>query len=283
MNSSFEVFGLTTGIIRSGDPIAERVLAAAERTCGGFEEGDILVLAETAVATSEGNVIDLSSVTPSPRAEELGEKYRIDPRTAEVVLQESDSIVGGIPGFLLCMKGGTLLPNAGVDASNAPPGCVTPLPADPDQSAVGVRAAIESRAGVRIGVIIADSRTHAMRSRVQRSCHRFGRYPLGHRRPREKRPLRAQTGSHETGGCRQYRIRRRAGDGRGRRMHACGDHPRHRPSRWGPCRRRDDRCHRVPLYGGICEGPHAVVIFPAGNTAHPQEVSGEKVKLEQTR
>jgi coenzyme F420-0:L-glutamate ligase / coenzyme F420-1:gamma-L-glutamate ligase len=163
VNSSFEVFGLTTGIIRSGDPIADRVLAAAERTCGGFEEGDILVLAETAVATSEGNVIDLSSVTPSPRAQELGEKYRIDPRTAEVVLQESDSIVGGIPGFLLCMKGGTLLPNAGVDASNAPPGCVTPLPADPDQSAVGIRAAIESRAGVQIGVIIADSRTHAMR------------------------------------------------------------------------------------------------------------------------
>ncbi len=163
MNSSFEVFGLPTGIIRSGDPIAERVLAAAEKTCGGFEDGDILVLAETAVATSEGNVIDLSSIIPSSRARELGEKYRIDPRTAEVVLQESDSIIGGIPGFLLCMKGGTLLPNAGVDASNAPPGCVTPLPADPDQSAVGIKAAIESWAGVQIGVIIADSRTHAMR------------------------------------------------------------------------------------------------------------------------
>ena len=163
MNASFEVFGLSTGLIRSGDPIAARVLEAVERTCGGFEEGDVLVLAETAVATSEGNIIDLSTVAPSARAEELGEKYRMDPRTAEVVLRESDSVVGGIPGFLLCMKGGTLLPNAGVDASNAPPGCVTPLPADPDRSAVRIRAAIEEQCGVHVGVIIADSRTHAMR------------------------------------------------------------------------------------------------------------------------
>ena len=163
MNASFEVFGLSTGIIHSGDPIADRVLAAAGATCGGFEEGDILVLAETAVATSEGNVIDLSTITPSPEAEGLAKKYHMDPCTAEVVLRESDSIVGGIPGFLLCMKGGTLLPNAGVDASNAPPGCVTPLPANPDKSAIAIKAAIEAKTRVQIGVIIADSRTHAMR------------------------------------------------------------------------------------------------------------------------
>jgi coenzyme F420-0:L-glutamate ligase len=163
MNSSYEVFGLPTGIIHSGDPIAERVITTAEKTCGGFENGDVLVLAETAVATSEGNVIRLADITPRSRAQELAEQYKIDPRTVEVVLRESDSIVGGIPGFLLCMKGGTLLPNAGVDASNAPPGCVTPLPADPDQSAQRIKRVIESRAGVEIGVIIADSRTHAMR------------------------------------------------------------------------------------------------------------------------
>ena len=59
MNTSFEVHGLPTGIIRIGDPIAERVIAAAEKICSGFRDGDILVLAETAVATSEGNVIRL--------------------------------------------------------------------------------------------------------------------------------------------------------------------------------------------------------------------------------
>jgi coenzyme F420-0:L-glutamate ligase len=163
MNSFFSVFGLSTGIIRSGDLIAERVIAVAETACGGFEDGDIMVLAETAVATAEGNVIDLSTVTPSARALELAAQYQIDPRTAEVVLLESDSIVGGIPGFLLCMKNGTLLPNAGVDASNAPLGCVTPLPKDPDTSAVSIRESVKKLTGRNIGVIIADSRTHAMR------------------------------------------------------------------------------------------------------------------------
>jgi len=163
MNSTFTVVGLPTGIISSGDSIPERVVNSAQQACGGFMDGDILVLAETAVATAEGNIVDLSCIVPSAEALELGAKYQVDPRVAEVVLKESDSIVGGIPGFLLCMKGGTLLPNAGVDASNAPPGCVTPLPVDPDRSARFIKESIKNLTGKTIGVIIADSRTHAMR------------------------------------------------------------------------------------------------------------------------
>jgi coenzyme F420-0:L-glutamate ligase len=164
MNSSFRVYGLATGIIREGDSIAERVITAAKAYCGGFSDGDILVIAETAVATAEGSVIRLADVTPSARARKLAEKYGMDPATTEVVLRESDSVVGGIPHFLLCLKGGTLLPNAGVDASNAPPGCVTPLPANPDLSACRIKKEIGQATGAAIGVIIADSRTHAMRS-----------------------------------------------------------------------------------------------------------------------
>jgi coenzyme F420-0:L-glutamate ligase len=163
MNNSFEVFGLSTGIITTGDSISDRVIAAADQVCRGFKDGDILVLAETAVATAEGNVITLSSIVPSSQAKVLGEKYQMDPHTVEVVIRESDSIVGGIKGFLLCMKGGTLLPNAGVDASNAPPGCVTPLPKNPDQSALAIKTSIGEKTGATVGVIIADSRTHAMR------------------------------------------------------------------------------------------------------------------------
>jgi coenzyme F420-0:L-glutamate ligase / coenzyme F420-1:gamma-L-glutamate ligase len=164
LNSSCSVFGLATGILHSGDSVADRVADAAEKVCGGVQDGDILVIAETAVATSEGSIIDLSTITPSARSQELAEKYQMDPRTVEVILRESDSVVGGIPGFLLCMKAGTLLPNAGVDASNAPPGCVTPLPKNPDLSAMTIKTAIERRCGAKIGVLIADSRTHAMRS-----------------------------------------------------------------------------------------------------------------------
>ena len=163
MNSSYTVFGLSTGIIKPHDPFTDRIIAAATTACGGFKDGDILVLAETAVATAEGNIVRLDTVTPSPHAKELAARYHMDPRTVEVVLRESDSVVGGIPGFLLCMKHGTLLPNAGVDASNAPPGCIVPLPADPNKSAIRIRNEIEQQCGIKIGVLVIDSRTHAMR------------------------------------------------------------------------------------------------------------------------
>jgi len=163
MNPSFSVTGLSTGIIRPGDPFTDRIIAAAQSACGGFSDGDVLILAETAVATAEGNVVRLDTVIPSTRAVELAERYHMDPRTVEVVLAESDSIVGGISGFLLCMKQGTLLPNAGVDASNAPPGCIVPLPKDSDASALRIKNEIFSCCHARIGVIVADSRTHAMR------------------------------------------------------------------------------------------------------------------------
>jgi coenzyme F420-0:L-glutamate ligase/coenzyme F420-1:gamma-L-glutamate ligase len=165
VNSSFAVFGLTTGLIRDGDDIAGRLIGAAGRSKSrGIREGDVFVLAESMVASAEGRIVSLDTVVPSGEAEEYASWYDMDPRTAEVVLKESDEVVGGIPHFLLCMKGGTLLPNAGVDGSNAPKGCLVPLPADPDASAVRIRGAIEQKTGKKVAVIIADSRTHAMRS-----------------------------------------------------------------------------------------------------------------------
>ncbi len=175
--TSFLTVGIRTGIIHEGDDLAVALLDGIPQTeAGCFADGDILVIAESAVATSEGRVVRLDTVIPGDESLTLGERYGIDPRLAEVVREESDEIVGGIPGHLLCMKGGTLLPNAGVDASNAPPGCVVLLPKDPDRSARTIREEIRSRTGARVGVIIADSRTHAMRSGCS-GVHRdlFGR------------------------------------------------------------------------------------------------------------
>ncbi|HUU75974.1 MAG TPA: coenzyme F420-0:L-glutamate ligase [Methanoregulaceae archaeon] len=164
MIEEFTVYGIRTGLIREGDDIPAILAEATGHSgAGEFREGDVLVIAETAVATAEGYVISLDSITPGPESVEMARKYDMDPRLVEVVRSESDSIVGGIRGFLLCMKNGTLLPNAGIDESNAPPGCVIPLPPRPDESARNIREQIFSLCGVHIAVIIADSRTHAMR------------------------------------------------------------------------------------------------------------------------
>lgn len=162
--TSFSTTGIRTAIIRPGDDIAGLLVkGAAVSETGPFQDGDVLVVAESAVASAEGRIVRLSGIVPSEESVASAERYGMDPRVVEVVVRESDSVIGGIPGFLLCMKGGTLLPNAGVDASNAPPGCLVLLPADPDRSAREIRGAIAVRTGARIGVIIADSRTHAMR------------------------------------------------------------------------------------------------------------------------
>lgn len=161
---SFSVYGLATPLLRPGDDVAAHLLSSVEHSAArGFETGDVVVIAESALATAEGRVVRLADVEPSAEAFRLAEDYHMDPRHAEVILRESDRIVGGIPGFLLCMKNGTLLPNAGIDASNAPAGSLVLLPLDPDASAARIREAIMERSGADVGVIVIDSRTHAMR------------------------------------------------------------------------------------------------------------------------
>ncbi|MBP2133928.1 coenzyme F420-0:L-glutamate ligase [Methanomicrobium sp. W14] len=162
MESSFQVFGIKTKIITPGDDIPEIITDGAKQA-GGIFDGDIIAVAESALATSENCIVDLSGITPSDKAYEYEKRYKIDARLAEVVMSESDSVKGGIPGFLLCMKNGTLLPNAGIDASNAPRGCVVTLPKDPDKSAKKIYEAILEKTGKKTGVLIIDSRTHAMR------------------------------------------------------------------------------------------------------------------------
>ena len=164
MARSFTVHALKTPLIQAGDDLAAVLTDASSRsTARGIRDGDVIVVAESPVATAEGSAVVLEGVVPSARAVELASRYRLDPRVAEVILRESDEVVGGIDGFLLSMVHGTLLPNAGVDLSNTPPGTALPLPKDPDGSAVRLRQALEQRTGAKVGVIIADSRTHAMR------------------------------------------------------------------------------------------------------------------------
>lgn len=161
---SFTVYGLSTPILNPGDDlvrICRTAIAAAG--AGDFSDTDILVLAESPLATTEGRIVDLETVTPSAEAGTLAETYSIDPRLAELVLQESDDIVGGVPGYLLARRGNLFLPNAGIDESNAPNGFVTLLPADPDASARRIRAEIRDVCGKDVAVLVIDSRTHAMR------------------------------------------------------------------------------------------------------------------------
>lgn len=162
-NTSIQMFGIKTPIIREGDDIVQIIYEALEEAGLVPIDGDIFVLAESAVGTSERRVVKLASVTPGERAKVLGEKYGIDPREMELVLQECDEVFGGVPGAALTITKGVLAPNAGIDASNAPEGYVILLPEDPRKSSEIIRSRLEQRYSCRLGVIIGDSRTQPLR------------------------------------------------------------------------------------------------------------------------
>ncbi len=129
-----------------------------QRLGGRLRDGDVLVISSKFVAVSEGRVVKLSSVVAGEKAKELASMYAMDSRLCELVLRESDEILGGIPGFILASKEGLLTPNAGIDKSNVRHGSVVMYPRRPEVSAWRIREALKFSRGVSVGVVICDSR-----------------------------------------------------------------------------------------------------------------------------
>ncbi|MDD1749526.1 MAG: coenzyme F420-0:L-glutamate ligase [Methanothrix sp.] len=159
--SVLQVLGIKTDLIRPGDDLAASLEKAMSRSGLALQDGDILVVSESTVATAEGRVVALRDVTPGPLAISMAARYSKDPREMELILKESDEIMGGIPGVVLTLREGFLYPNAGIDNSNAPPGHVVLFPADAQKSAFEIRERMAN--GRKIAVIIGDSRTHPLR------------------------------------------------------------------------------------------------------------------------
>jgi F420-0:gamma-glutamyl ligase len=81
----------------------------------------------------------------------------------ELILRESDEIFGGMYGFVLTSVHGILSPNAGIDKSNIPAGMVVLYPKDPYKSIEILRKKFFIEQGIRICIILSDSRILPMR------------------------------------------------------------------------------------------------------------------------
>lgn len=140
--------------------IVEEVARAGE----ALEDADIIVLSSKFVAMAEGRKVRVSQVVPSPEAEGLASQLHLPSRLAELILREAEVVFGGVPGFALTLKDGTLVPNAGIDRSNIQKGWVILHPRDPFREAERIRRKILLATGKRVGVIITDSRLLPMKS-----------------------------------------------------------------------------------------------------------------------
>ncbi len=150
--------------------MADIILRSLERAHITLSDGDILVLAQKIVSKAEGRQVNLLTVKPSSRAEQLAESAKKDPRLLELILRESNEVLR-VRGELIIVEHrlGFVCANAGIDHSNvcglgdAQEDWVLLLPEDPDASAARLREALESASGARIGVLIIDSHGRSWR------------------------------------------------------------------------------------------------------------------------
>lgn len=124
-----------------------------------FRDNDILVISSKYVSMSEGSIRKLDSVkNVSRRAVDLAAKYHMNAKLVELVIRESDFVFKGIPGFLLAIRDGIIAPNAGIDKSNVSSGFVILYPRQPFKIAENLRRKFLLNLGIKVMIIIADSR-----------------------------------------------------------------------------------------------------------------------------
>ena len=135
---------------RPGDDLASTLAAAAP----WLHDGDVVVVTSKVISKCEGRVV------PSPSDPDERDALRRK-------LIESEAV------RVLARKGRTLITEnrhglvqaaAGVDGSNVGTTELALLPDDPDASAAALRAALRSRLGVDVGVVVTDTMGRAWRN-----------------------------------------------------------------------------------------------------------------------
>jgi coenzyme F420-0:L-glutamate ligase len=158
-----QLYPLKSKLILPGDSITGRLVEALSAAKLGVKNGDIIAVASKVVSLSERNIVSLRNVKPTISARKLGRRFEMPPEFAQVVLDESDAVYGGVPGVLLTLKNGDAIANSGVDRKNAPGESVIPWPVNPQRSAGTIRRTINRKLGKKVGVVIVDSRVTPLR------------------------------------------------------------------------------------------------------------------------
>jgi len=159
MPPRYEVIGVE-GLpeIGAGQDLAQLIAEAARAQQTPLAAGDLLVVSQKIVSKTEGRIVRLGDVTPSPETRRLAEEIDRDPRLVEVILRESRRIVRKDKGVLIVeTRHGLVCANAGVDQSNVDADTACLLPEDSDRSARGLRDALRALTGHDLGIIIADT------------------------------------------------------------------------------------------------------------------------------
>jgi coenzyme F420-0:L-glutamate ligase/coenzyme F420-1:gamma-L-glutamate ligase len=121
--------------VRAGADLVDLLL---ESLAAPLQAGDVVVVSSKAIAKADG----LTVRTPRER----------------VIAEHTDRVVA-VRGSMRVVRlpTGLTLAAAGVDESNTEPGCVVPLPPDPDESARDLRARLRDATGRQLAVVVTDT------------------------------------------------------------------------------------------------------------------------------
>ena len=121
---------------RAGDDVARAIGDALD---GQLEDGDILAVTSKILSKAEGRA--------APAADR---EAAIDAETVRVVATRG-------PTRIVQNAWGQVMAAAGIDSSNTDDGTILLLPVDPDASARAICAALRTRFGIRVGVLVTDT------------------------------------------------------------------------------------------------------------------------------
>src|SRR5215510_8212238 len=88
-------------LIKPNDDLAQIVFDRMRAAQIALQDGDVVVFAQKVVSKSEGRLVRLSDVTPSPRAHEIAAITEHDPRLDELILQESNEVLKLRKGLII--------------------------------------------------------------------------------------------------------------------------------------------------------------------------------------
>ena len=110
-----------TGIpaVRPGDDLGAILGDAVERSGGGLQANDVVVVCQKVVSKSEGRIVRVDEVHPRARAAEYAREFDKDPVVVELALQEAREVLRMERGHLITATGpGWICANSGLDRSN---------------------------------------------------------------------------------------------------------------------------------------------------------------------
>src|SRR5215475_12288854 len=151
--------------IAPGISIADMLLESLRRRRQRLQPGDVLIVKHKIVSKSEGRLVDLATITPSPESIAWAKQYDLDARVIELALRESRGVIRRMNGVLITeTQHGFICANGGIDVSNVDGGkTALLLPEDPDRSAAELHKALRRQTGLSVPVIITDSFGRAWR------------------------------------------------------------------------------------------------------------------------